>query len=99
MRANLGSQFYPKFRKTRKKNKKLQGSSMADVKNSVHSLYLEGDLDSSMVKETDNDVLFGSNSGGSGRISEGKIDAHNVFVETTMSRFLEKYGTVKDYYI
>ncbi|PWA66935.1 hypothetical protein CTI12_AA323940 [Artemisia annua] len=49
-----------------------------------------------MLKDVNNSV--GSNGGGSGRTSTGKIDAHKVFVEMTMSRFLETYGTVKEYY-
>ncbi|GJZ23075.1 hypothetical protein Tco_0560534 [Tanacetum coccineum] len=69
-----------------------------DHRNSGCSLDFVDDLEPLIVKDSDNVVNYGEGSGINGRNSADEIDAHNVFDEMSLNKFLTKHGTVKEYF-
>ncbi|GJW52961.1 hypothetical protein Tco_0097046 [Tanacetum coccineum] len=69
-----------------------------DPKSLSCSPNVENNLNHVMLNNNDNVVNPGKTNINNGTISDDKIDSHKVFDKMPMSSFLEKYGTVKEYY-
>nr|GFA53684.1 hypothetical protein [Tanacetum cinerariifolium] len=67
-------------------------------RNSSYNSDFVDDLKPLMVKDSDNVVNYGKGSGINGRNNADKVDAHNMFDEMSLNKFLTKHGTVKEYF-